>query len=93
MKKLLLKSMVVLLLTASHAYAQTQTITGTVTEKDGRPLPGVSVVVKGTKTGTQTSGLGKFSIKAGTEKPVLVFTFIVNYTKNIEDKSDEMNVI
>ncbi|MDB5011253.1 MAG: TonB-linked outer membrane protein SusC/RagA family, partial [Mucilaginibacter sp.] len=49
----------VLMFIASHVYAQTRAITGTVTDKDdGGPLPGVSVTIKGTKTGTQSNAQG-----------------------------------
>lgn len=40
-------------------------ITGTVTDVDGGPLPGVGVVIKGTTTGSFTDADGKFSIMAG----------------------------
>ncbi|HWZ14695.1 MAG TPA: SusC/RagA family TonB-linked outer membrane protein [Mucilaginibacter sp.] len=93
MKKLLLTSMVVLLLIASHAYAQTRTITGTVTDKDGSPLPGVSVVVKGTKTGTQTSVQGKFAINAGAGKQTLMFTFIGYLPKIVDVPGSTVGVI
>ncbi|HWW42207.1 SusC/RagA family TonB-linked outer membrane protein [Pedobacter sp.] len=64
MKKLL-QSLFVFMLFAVSAMAQQRTITGTVTGKeDGLPLPGVSVKVKGTKTGTMTGSDGKFSISA-----------------------------
>lgn len=56
------------------AFAQEKTVTGTVTE-GGLPLPGVSVVVKGTTNGTQTDMDGNYSIKAKTGQ-VLVFSFI-----------------
>ena len=69
--------MFVLMLVASAALAQDRTVTGTVTAKeDGLPLPGVSVKVKGTTTGTQTSADGKFSIKVAGTNSVLVFTYI-----------------
>jgi len=49
------------------AVAQTEKISGVVTEKStGLPLPGVSIIVKGTNIGTQTDGNGKFSIAAKT---------------------------
>ena len=51
-------------------------ITGTVTDaKDGSTLPGVSIVVKGTSTGTLTDITGSYSIKA-TADQVLLFSFI-----------------
>jgi len=56
------------------SFAQEKTVTGTVTE-GGLPLPGVSVVVKGTTRGTQTDMDGNYTIKAKTGE-VLVFSFI-----------------
>ena len=80
MKKLL-QSLFILMLVASAALAQDRTVTGTVTAKeDGLPLPGVSVKVKGTTTGTQTGADGKFSLKVTTASPVLQFSFI-GYTR------------
>ncbi len=35
------------------AFAQEKTISGTVTDQDGLPLPGVNIVVQGTTSGTQ----------------------------------------
>jgi len=76
MKKLLLSSMLVLFLLASHAFGQTRTVTGTVTSKtDGLPIPGVTVKVQGTGVGTQTGMDGKFSVKAA-DNATLVFSFI-----------------
>jgi len=49
----------------SQLYAQDRTVTGTVTANDdGHPLPGVSVLVKGTFIGTSTNANGKFSLHA-----------------------------
>lgn len=56
------------------SFAQTKTVTGTVTE-EGIPLPGVSVTVKGTTEGTQTDFDGKYSIQAK-QGDVLLFSFI-----------------
>ncbi|WP_051269619.1 SusC/RagA family TonB-linked outer membrane protein [Flavobacterium suncheonense] len=56
------------------SFAQEKTITGTVTEA-GLPLPGVSVVVKGTTRGTQTDMDGNYTIAAKTGES-LVFSFI-----------------
>jgi TonB-dependent SusC/RagA subfamily outer membrane receptor len=65
------------MLVASAAFAQDRTITGTVTAKeDGSALPGVSIQVKGTKVGTQTSADGKFSIKVAQGQSALTFSFI-----------------
>ena len=47
------------------SYAQDKTITGTVTDADGLPLPGVNIVVEGTSSGTQTD----FDGILGTDRP------------------------
>ncbi len=52
-------------------------ISGTVTDaSNGSTLPGVSIVVKGTLTGTVTDVDGKYSIEVPDEFSVLVFSFI-----------------
>ncbi|WP_448702567.1 SusC/RagA family TonB-linked outer membrane protein [Mucilaginibacter sp. AW1-3] len=93
MKKLLLTSVVVLLFLASHAQAQNRTITGTVTGKDdGTPIPGASVVVKGTHTGTQTNSAGKFSISVPAGEQSLVVSFIGYLTKTVPVTGGVVNV-
>jgi len=55
-------------------FAQEKTITGTVSDETG-PLPGVSILIKGTTTGTETDFDGNYSITANTGD-VLVFSFV-----------------
>lgn len=56
--------------------AQT-TVSGRVTSsEDGTPIPGVSVLVKGTSAGTITDSDGQYSIAINTTDPVLVFSFV-----------------
>ncbi|TRZ44281.1 SusC/RagA family TonB-linked outer membrane protein [Robertkochia solimangrovi] len=55
--------------------AQEKTITGTVTDQDGLPLPGANVVVKGTANGTQTDFDGNYTIVAS-EGEILLFSYI-----------------
>ncbi|HHC79487.1 MAG TPA: SusC/RagA family TonB-linked outer membrane protein, partial [Flavobacteriia bacterium] len=55
-------------------HAQERTISGVVTDESG-PLPGVSIIIKGTTTGTETDFDGKYTIKANTGD-VLVYSFI-----------------
>ncbi|UKJ07416.1 SusC/RagA family TonB-linked outer membrane protein [Solitalea lacus] len=84
MKKKFTKFLVLLfsLLTLT-TYAQQKKITGTVLSKDdGLPLPGVSVVVKGSSLGTQTNVDGKYSI-AVPEKATLIFNYIGFKTKEV----------
>lgn len=51
-------------------------LTGTVTDTDGMGLPGVSILVKGTQTGTTTDGAGKFRLDVADRSAVLVFSFV-----------------
>src|SRR5690606_32652409 len=57
-------------------------ITGQVTDESGQPLPGVTVVEKGTTNGAVTDGEGKFSLMAGSDG-VLVFSLIGMEKKEI----------
>lgn len=59
----------------THAWSQTKTITGKVYSEDNQPLPGVSILVKGTAQGTQTDADGAFALQT-TDDDVLVFSFI-----------------
>jgi TonB-linked SusC/RagA family outer membrane protein len=80
-----LTTLLVLLLFAGLqvAFAQ-RTITGRVTKTaDGTPLPGVTVVVKETTTGTSTDVDGKFSIAVPNNQAVLLFSFIGFTAKEI----------
>jgi len=56
------------------SFAQEKTVTGKVSDASG-PLPGVTVVVKGTQTGTQTDFEGNYTIKASAGN-TLQFSFI-----------------
>lgn len=52
-------------------------ISGTVTDKQtGDPLPGVSVLVKGTSLGTSTDLEGRYTLEIPSGKAVLVFSFV-----------------
>ncbi|MDP2088246.1 MAG: SusC/RagA family TonB-linked outer membrane protein [Flavobacteriaceae bacterium] len=56
------------------SFAQEKTITGTVSDESG-PLPGVSVLIIGTNTGTVTDFDGKYTLKAKTGA-VLQFSYV-----------------
>jgi len=57
-------------------YSQTKTVTGYVADETGAPLPGVSVLVSGTSTGTSTDFDGRYSIDVDDSTAQLVFSFI-----------------
>jgi TonB-dependent starch-binding outer membrane protein SusC len=60
-----------------QTFAQEKTVTGKVTdEKDGSPLPGVSVTIKGTNTGTTTGADGSFKLSIPSSARTLVFSFV-----------------
>ena len=62
--------------------AQEKTITGTVTDKDDLPLPGVSIVISGTTSGTQTDFDGNYTINAAVGD-VLRFSYIGQTTVSV----------
>jgi len=64
------------------AYAQ-KTVTGIVNDDGGVPLPGVSVVIKGTTAGTATGIDGDFSIRNVSDDAILVFSFIGFETQEV----------
>ena len=64
-----------LVLAVQITFAQERTITGTVVDDDGLPLPGVTALVKGTNQGTQTDFDGNYSIPAN-QGDVLVYSFV-----------------
>lgn len=76
----------------SFALAQDKTITGNVTDQSGLPLPGVSVVVVGTTTGTQTDFDGNYSLVAAPGKR-LRFSYIgQKTTERLIGTSSTINV-
>ena len=52
------------LLLCFFVQAQQKTVSGKVTDADGKGIPGISVVVKGSRTGASTSNDGTFSLSA-----------------------------
>ncbi|RIV73902.1 SusC/RagA family TonB-linked outer membrane protein [Flagellimonas aequoris] len=64
-----------MLLVVHLTSAQEKTITGTVTDHTGIPLPGVNILVEGTATGTQTDFDGIYTISAAPGQ-TLLFTYI-----------------
>ncbi|MFY0252544.1 SusC/RagA family TonB-linked outer membrane protein [Chitinophaga sp. 30R24] len=71
-------------MSALHAFAQTRTITGKVTDaKDGSLLPGVSVIIKGSLKGSLTNASGTYTLNVPSEA-TLVFTFIGYAPKEVK---------
>lgn len=62
------------------AQAQEKTVTGTIMDETGSPLPGASVVVKGTTNGVSSDFDGNFSITAANDD-ILLFSYIGYFTQ------------
>jgi TonB-dependent starch-binding outer membrane protein SusC len=62
---------------------QQREVQGRVTDNTGAPLPGVTIVIKGTTTGTQTNIDGNYSIPGVEKDDVLVFSFVGMATREI----------
>ena len=84
---------VIVLLITQISFAQVQSVSGVVTDQSGVPIPGVNVLVKNNKTGTQTDLEGKFKISAKTGE-VLLFSFLgmSEYTIKVGLTSSTINV-
>src|SRR5690606_3022252 len=67
-------------------------VSGTVTDESGQPLPGVTVVLKGSTHGTVTNADGNYSISDISEGATLVFTFIGMKAVETEIYSSVINV-
>jgi TonB-linked SusC/RagA family outer membrane protein len=57
-------------------FAQSVTVNGKVTDSQGDPIPGASVIIKGATIGTVTDIDGKFSITAPSSKSIITCSFI-----------------
>jgi TonB-linked SusC/RagA family outer membrane protein len=74
------------------AKAQTNRVTGTITDSIGKPLPDVSVVLKGTKTGTSTNAQGQFQLSGVPERATLVVSFVGLGTQEIKLATGQRSV-
>jgi TonB-linked SusC/RagA family outer membrane protein len=63
---------------------QQQRTTGTITDEKGNPLVGVTVLVKGTTTGTLSDASGKYIINNVPQNATLIFSFIGMATQEIQ---------
>src|SRR5690606_3592014 len=71
-----------LVLIVQLAFAQEKTISGTVADDTGLPLPGVNIIIKGTSTGTQSDFDGNYTIDAAVGQ-TLVYSYVGFDTQEI----------
>jgi TonB-dependent starch-binding outer membrane protein SusC len=75
---LLVGVMIILgLMNGQNLFAQQITVTGKITNAlTKEPLPGVTILEKGTTTGALTDAQGNYSIKVNNSNSILVFSFV-----------------
>jgi TonB-linked SusC/RagA family outer membrane protein len=81
-------------LIAGGVSAQQRIITGVITDaSDSSPLPGASVAVKGTSTGTLSDANGSFSLSVNNDASIVVISFIGYLAQEVNlGSSDKINV-
>ena len=72
----------VLLLALMGTAAWAQTVSGTVTDKNNQPLPGATVIIQGTNTGTSTDFDGRYQINAS-QGQTLTFSYVGYATQSV----------
>jgi TonB-linked SusC/RagA family outer membrane protein len=82
LKRLFITSLFSIII-AGTALAQNVTITGKVTDTDGKGLPGVNVVEAGTVKGTITDTNGKYSISVAGSESTLLFSYVGYVTQEV----------
>ncbi|PIF71178.1 TonB-linked SusC/RagA family outer membrane protein [Flavobacterium sp. 2] len=91
MKQIML--ILAIIFTSQMSFAQVKTIKGLVSDQNGLPLPGVSIIIKGTKTATQSDYDGKYTIQASAGD-VLAFSYIGIKTQTVTvTSSPTINVV
>lgn len=89
----LLLLMAVFTLLHVSGYAQNKVVKGTITDVSGLPIPGVNVVIKGSKTGISTDMDGKYAISVS---PGQILVFSSTGSKTVEKtvgQSGEVNAV
>ncbi|MGL4491788.1 MAG: carboxypeptidase-like regulatory domain-containing protein, partial [Tannerellaceae bacterium] len=90
--KCMFLTFMLLILNVGALFAQARKVSGTVTDTDSQtPLPGATIMVKGTTIGTVTDGDGKYTIDVKTDEDVLIFNFLG--MQSVEQKVGARNVI
>ncbi len=73
----------IFLISQLGAFAQTREVSGTVTGTDGAPIPGLTVIVKGTTIGSITNPDGVYTITNVPADATLIFSFVGMKTQEV----------
>lgn len=84
-----MKNLIILLLMTTFVFAQQS---GMVVDQNNEPLPGASVVIKGTTTGTTTDFDGKFSINIS-QGDVLIVSYVGFSTNEVTFDGGDLTVV
>ena len=86
MKRFVLSVVVVILIVLvfaivhETAFAQTISVSGTVSDKEGNSLAGVKIAIKGTVAGTISNTKGKFALTTSVAPPFKLVFSIIGFT-------------
>ncbi|NIG52533.1 SusC/RagA family TonB-linked outer membrane protein [Chitinophaga sp. Cy-1792] len=72
-----------LVLVQGLVFAQNRSITGKITDGQGAPIPGASIAIKGTKSGTSSSPDGTFSLSNVPANATLIVSFVGYKTQEV----------
>ena len=76
MTKFKLAIIALIMMCAQNIIAQTQAVSGVVTDNNGVPLPGVSVIVQGTAKGVSTNFDGLYTVENVSSTDNLIFSYV-----------------
>ncbi|MEW4923470.1 TonB-dependent receptor [Algibacter sp. 2305UL17-15] len=85
----------ILILFCASTYAQT-TITGTVTDDSGQPIPGANIIIVGTSTGTVTDFDGGFALTTNQNPPFTIQASSVGFesaTEEVTSNNQQFNLV
>nr|WP_295921982.1 TonB-dependent receptor [uncultured Dyadobacter sp.] len=70
-----------------------QTVNGRVTDGQGEALPGVSILIKGTQTGTTTDVQGRYSMEVDGPDAILIYSFVGYISQELQvSNQSEINI-
>src|SRR6185295_5729530 len=72
-----------LMLASTSLFAQQTKVSGTILDENNAPLPGVTIVEKGTSNGTNSDNNGKYTLNVSGGDVTLVFSFIGYKTEEV----------